>query len=62
MHVPWVNPSDVQHGYNLEPSLVLQNQKCDVVALGVANKEFLNLNFSDFLKKCSLLYEVKEEF
>lgn len=56
---PWANPSDVHHEYNLKTTKTLPNQKFDVVVIGVAHKEFLNLNFSDILKTESILYDVK---
>jgi UDP-N-acetyl-D-galactosamine dehydrogenase len=56
---PWANPEEVKHEYNLITTTFLPNQKFDGVVLGVAHKEFLNLDSNYFLNKKSVLYDVK---
>lgn len=56
---PWANPSEVNHEYKLETTTVLPNQKFDVVVLGVAHKEFLDIDMNSLRKNESVLYDVK---
>jgi UDP-N-acetyl-D-galactosamine dehydrogenase len=56
---PWANPAEVKHEYGLETKTELTNQKFDAVVLGVAHKEFLNLNIASFRNEHSVLYDVK---
>jgi UDP-N-acetyl-D-galactosamine dehydrogenase len=56
---PWANPASVKHEYNLETSTTLPNQKFDAVVLGVAHKEFLNLDLASLQNTNSLVYDVK---
>jgi UDP-N-acetyl-D-galactosamine dehydrogenase len=56
---PWANPVEVQHEYKLETSTDLPNQKFDAVVLGVAHKEFLELDLASLQNGNSLLYDVK---
>lgn len=57
---PWVNPQEVQHEYGLvcHPELV-SGSIFDAVVLGVAHKEFMDLEFDSFRKNRSVLYDVK---
>jgi UDP-N-acetyl-D-galactosamine dehydrogenase len=59
---PWANPVEVMHEYKLETTTILPNQKFDAVVLGVAHKEFLDLNLASLQKESSLLYDVKGVF
>lgn len=56
---PWANPKEVQHEYNLTTSDIVPNQKFDTVVLGVAHKEFLELDLEQFKNTNSVVYDVK---
>jgi UDP-N-acetyl-D-galactosamine dehydrogenase len=56
---PWANPEEVEHEYQLETNKKLPTQKFDAIILGVSHKEFLNLQFGELQKSCSVLYDVK---
>ena len=56
---PWANPSEVQHEYALETTSIIPNQKFDAVVLGVAHKEFLNLDLASLQSDNSVIYDVK---
>jgi UDP-N-acetyl-D-glucosamine/UDP-N-acetyl-D-galactosamine dehydrogenase len=59
LYDPWVNPKDVMHEYGLEILTEIPKTKFDAVVLGVAHKEFLDLNFDALQKQNSVLYDVK---
>jgi UDP-N-acetyl-D-galactosamine dehydrogenase len=56
---PWANPAEVAHEYKLQTTTALPNQKFDAVVLGVAHKEFLDLDLASLQKDNSVLYDVK---
>ncbi len=56
---PWANSSEVRHEYELEIITDLPNQKFDTIVLGVAHKEFVDLDFKSIQNENSLLYDVK---
>jgi UDP-N-acetyl-D-galactosamine dehydrogenase len=56
---PWANPAEVQHEYKLLSTTVVPNQQFDAVVLGVAHKEFLQLDIPSLQKEKSVLYDVK---
>ena len=56
---PWANPDEVMHEYKLHTSTNIKNEKYDAVVLAVAHKEFLQMNFNDFLVENGILYDVK---
>jgi UDP-N-acetyl-D-galactosamine dehydrogenase len=56
---PWANPTEVKHEYGLESSKLLGNEKYDAIVLGVAHKEFKEINFEALKKENSLVYDVK---
>jgi UDP-N-acetyl-D-galactosamine dehydrogenase len=56
---PWANPKEVQHEYNLTTTATVPNQKFDTVVLGVAHKEFLELDLEQFKNTNSVVYDVK---
>jgi UDP-N-acetyl-D-galactosamine dehydrogenase len=56
---PWANPTEVEHEYGLESSKLLGNEKYDAIVLGVAHKEFKEINFEALKKENSLVYDVK---
>ena len=56
---PWANPAEVKHEYNLVTSTQLPEETFDAIVLGVAHKEFLNLNFQKLKSEKAILYDVK---
>ncbi len=56
---PWADPVEVKHEYGWETSEILPNYKFDGVVLGVAHKEFIELNFESLKKEKSVLFDVK---
>ncbi len=57
---PWANPEEVKHEYGLECCAELSKGiKYDAIVLGVAHKEFLDLDFDSLRKEKSLVYDVK---
>jgi UDP-N-acetyl-D-galactosamine dehydrogenase len=56
---PWANPAEVMHEYGLVTTTEIPKEKFDAVILGVAHKEFLNMDFASLQKENSLLYDVK---
>lgn len=59
LYDPWVNPKDVMQEYGLEILTEIPNNKFDAIILGVAHKEFLDINFNELQKQNSVLYDVK---
>ncbi|WP_303070945.1 nucleotide sugar dehydrogenase [Bacteroides nordii] len=61
---PWANPENVAKEYNIlieNRGVESLKRKWDVVVLGVAHREFLNLNIREFLKNpdTGIVYDVK---
>ena len=57
---PLANPAEVQHEYNLTCYSKLDSEsKYDAIVLGVAHAIFLDLNFNNFQKDSSILFDVK---
>lgn len=56
---PWANLSEVQHEYNISIVNEIPNEKYDAIVLTVSHTEFLDLNFSKFLKENDVIYDVK---
>ena len=56
---PWANPAEVKHEYNLVTSTQLPEETFDAIVLGVAHKEFLNLNFQNLKAANAIVYDVK---
>lgn len=56
---PWANPAEVKHEYNLITSTQLPEETFDAIVLGVAHKEFLNLNFQNLKAAQAIVYDVK---
>lgn len=56
---PWANPIEVNHEYGLETVKTLPDFKYDAIILGVAHKEFSDIDFSAIRKEDSILYDVK---
>lgn len=57
---PWANPAEVKHEYSLDIVNTLDAaEKYDAVVLGVAHKEFLNLDIKSLLNEVGVVYDVK---
>lgn len=56
---PWANPEEVDHEYKLECQNTIPNKKFDAIVVGVAHKEFLDMDFSFLRKENAILYDVK---
>lgn len=56
---PWANPAEVEHEYNLITTTSIPEDKFDVVVLGVAHKEFLNIDLQRFKSENAVIYDVK---
>jgi UDP-N-acetyl-D-galactosamine dehydrogenase len=56
---PWADPKEVQHEYGISCVKNIPEEQFDAVVLGVAHKEFLDLNYADLQKETSVLYDVK---
>lgn len=56
---PWASPKEVNHEYGLTTLNQLPSTKFDAVVLGVAHKEFLDLNLKTLQNDKSVLYDVK---
>lgn len=56
---PWASIEEVKHEYNKEIVNQLPNEKFDAIVLGVAHKEFMNLNLRDGLSGNGIIYDVK---
>ena len=56
---PWANPAEVMHEYGLVTTTEIPTDTFDAIVLGVAHKEFLDMDFGSLQKENSLLYDVK---
>ncbi|WP_296150827.1 nucleotide sugar dehydrogenase [uncultured Flavobacterium sp.] len=56
---PWASPQEVLDEYGLITTKTLPLEKFDVMVLGVAHKEFLELELDSLRKENSILYDVK---
>lgn len=56
---PWANPLEVKHEYSLITTTTLPNEKFDAVVLGVAHKEFIDMDFTNLQNTNNVLYDVK---
>jgi UDP-N-acetyl-D-galactosamine dehydrogenase len=56
---PHANPEEVMFEYNLISKTTLTREKFDAIVLGVAHSNFLEVNFSQYQKEISVLYDVK---
>jgi len=57
---PWANPVEVEHEYNLScHSRLSEESKYDAIVLGVAHKEFLQLDLDSLKKNNAIVYDVK---
>ena len=56
---PWANSVEVEHEYNMSVVSEIPNEKYDAIVLTVSHTEFLDLDFSKFLKENGVIYDVK---
>ena len=56
---PWANPEEVHHEYSIWSTNEVPNAKFDAIVVGVAHKEFLEMDFSFLRKENAILYDVK---
>jgi len=56
---PWANPTDVKHEYNIDITNDLPIEKFDAVILGVAHKQFLEIDVKTLVKEGGVIYDVK---
>lgn len=56
---PWAKPAEVLHEYDLKTVDVLPVGKFDSIILGVAHKEFIDIDYGALRKENSVLYDVK---
>lgn len=56
---PWASIAEVKHEYGLETVNDLPGEKFDAIVLGVAHKEFAELDFAGLRKERSIVYDVK---
>src|SRR5690554_4073529 len=56
---PWANPMEVMHEYKIVCHNKLPEHKFDGIVLGVAHKEFLELDLDPVRKDLAMVYDVK---
>ena len=56
---PWAKPNEMEHEYHLKTTQSLPNETYDAIVLGVAHKEFLELDFEKLKNKNAIIYDVK---
>lgn len=57
---PWADKAEVQHEYQIEISNILDTtKKYDAIILGVAHKEFLEIDIPSLLNENGVIYDVK---
>jgi UDP-N-acetyl-D-galactosamine dehydrogenase len=56
---PWANSNEVEHEYGYTVANSIPSDAFDAVVLGVAHKEFANLNLSDLTVTNGVIYDVK---
>lgn len=56
---PWANPVEVKYEYNLYCTSDLPNQQFEAIVLGVAHKEFLQLDLDRLQREVCVVYDVK---
>lgn len=56
---PWANPVTVHHEYGIDITNELPTEKFDAVILGVAHKQFLELDVKSLVKEGGVIYDVK---
>ena len=56
---PYANPKEVLQEYGLKSLKKAPKKNFDAIVLGVAHKEFSNLNFKNLKKEITVVYDVK---
>jgi UDP-N-acetyl-D-galactosamine dehydrogenase len=56
---PWANIEEVKFEYELVTNNKMPDDKFDAIVLGVAHKEYMNINYDNYLKSNSVIYDVK---
>lgn len=56
---PWANPAAVKHEYGLNITNTLPEEKFDTIILGVAHRQYLDLDIKGMLKENGVIYDVK---
>ena len=56
---PWANPKEVKQEYQLNMTKEIPKETFDVIVLGVAHKEFANLDLNQFKNENAIVYDVK---
>ena len=56
---PWANPAIAKHEYGIEITNELPTEKFDALIMGVAHKEFKELNVTYFVKENHVIFDVK---
>ncbi len=56
---PWANPKEVKQEYQLTMTKEIPKETFDVIVLGVAHKEFTNLDLNQFKNENAIVYDVK---
>ena len=56
---PWANPEEVMHEYGIETFKTIPSTKFDGVVLAVSHNELLEIDFSNYLNKNGIIYDVK---
>ena len=59
VHDPCVSVDEVKKEFNIDCLKQIPNKKFDAIILAVSHKQFLKLEFKNYLKKISILYDVK---
>ncbi len=56
---PWANPEEVEYEYRIDSMKEIPVKKFDAIVLGVAHKEFEDLNLNVLKKENAVVYDVK---
>lgn len=56
---PWANSEEVKHEYAIVSTSEIPTEKFDAIILGVAHKEFLELDLELLKKESAIVYDVK---
>ena len=56
---PWADPGRVKHAYGIDIVNKMPEERFDAVILGVAHKEFQNLDVKSLAKEGGVIYDVK---
>jgi len=56
---PWANPDEVKKEYRIETLRNMPQNKYDAIVLAVAHHEFLTIDFTKYLNKGGIIYDVK---